>query len=240
MSILAAETMTTFPSEEFRTLNIWIVEDNPAYRKSIGSILEATDDLRLTGVFENCEQLLKKYSTYKDSEYPDVLLLDITFQSSTKKGKMSGIEGIEKIKPCLPGVTIVMLSDHDAPEYIFKALKQGAFGYLHKKSKMRDILAGIRMASRGGMVVPPTIARQFLGVFQEVDTESEDSLTSRELEIVELMAKGKSRKGIAEALFISPNTVDSHLNKIYQKLHVSTGMEAMAKIYGARSPLRPQ
>ncbi len=231
--------MTIAIEEESKTLNIWVVEDNASYRKSIGLILDATEDLVLTATFENCEQLLKKHTEFSETEYPDVLMLDITFNSNTKRAKMSGIEGIKKIRACLPHTPIVMLTDHDSSEYIFTALRQGDSGYLNKSAKMNVILDAIRMTSRGGMIIPPTVATRMLGAFQSIDTSSEDSLTPRELQIVELMAEGKSRKAIADALFISPNTVDSHLNKIYQKLHVSTGMEAMAKIYGARFPKTP-
>lgn len=231
-----------FPTSpvERKDLKIWIVEDDPRYRRSIELVLAATDDLHLKASFEHCEQLIKQFPSFGFSELPDVMLLDIMFKSTTKKAKMSGIDGIKEIKALLPNTPIVMLTDYDAPEYIFKALQKGASGYLHKKSRMQDIQDAIRMASRGGMVVPPTVAIRLLGVFQGADTRGEESLTARELEIVELMAKGYSRKRIASALYISPNTVDSHLNKIYQKLHVTTGMEAMAKIFGARTPLSPK
>ena len=231
---------TIIMHEEVERLNVWVVEDNETYRESIEQVISATKDLKLAASFENCETLLKKLKRISISDYPHVLLLDIMFVSNTKKAKMSGIEAIQKIKAVMPDTPIVMLTDYDATDYIFNALQRGASGYLHKTSRSKDIQDAIRMASRGGMVVPPAVASRLLGVFQNADVKSEKALSKRELEIIELMAAGKSRKLIAEALFISPNTVDSHLNKIYQKLHVTTGTEAIAKIYGARTPLQPE
>jgi len=223
----------------FKPLNVWIVEDNEIYRNSIEQVIDTTKDLRLTASFDHCESLLKKYTFFSDTDYPDVILLDIMLDS-IHKNKMTGIEGISEIKKRVPDVPIVMLTSHDSADLIFRALRSGASGYLHKSSSSTDIQDAIRMASRGGMIVPPAVASKLLLNFQEADANREKVLTSRELQIVELMAKGKSRKQIGEALFISPNTVDSHLNKIYHKLHVTTGTEAIAKIYGARSPLRPK
>lgn len=222
------------------SIKVWIIEDNEAYRNSIELVIDAAKDLHVTGSFDYCESLIKKHSHYSFDEYPDVILLDINFISSGRKAKMTGIEGIQEIKKKFPKTPILMLTDSDESSYIFQALQRGASGFLYKTTRTRDIQDAVRMAYRGGIVVPPTVASKLLMNFQEVDVESENSLTKRERQIIELMAHGKTRKSIADELFISPNTVDSHLNKIYQKLGVSTGTEAVAKIYGARSPLRPK
>ena len=243
MSILSRPTrpsaLVRTMKTEHKPLNVWIVEDSEIYRNSIEQVIDATKDLRLTASFNHCEALLTKYTFFSETDFPDVILLDIML-NSVHKNKMTGLEGIAEIKKCLPAVPIVMLTGHDAPDLIFRALRSGASGYLNKSSSSTDIQDAIRMASRGGLLVPPAVATKLLLNFQEADIASEKALTRRELEVVELMAKGKSRKMIGEALFISPNTVDSHLNKIYNKLHVTTGTEAIAKIYGARSPLRPK
>ncbi len=222
------------------SIKVWVVEDSEVYRKSIELVIEATEDLRITGVFDYCETLLKKHTHYTIDEYPDVILLDIMFETSARKKKMSGIEGITEIKKRFPNTPILMLTDSDDSDYIFQALQRGASGFLYKTTRSKHIQDAVRMAHLGGMVVPPTVAPRLLSNFKEVDVDKEKSLTKREMQIIELMADGKSRKNIADELFISPNTVDSHLNKIYQKLGVSTGTEAIAKIYGARSPLRPK
>ncbi len=220
-----------------KLLNVCLVEDNETYRESIEHLIKSVPTLYHAGSFPNCEALLRKNATFKEDRYPDVILLDITFQRTGKRERLSGIEGLEAIRKKLPRVPIVMLTDHDEASYIFNALQRGASGYLHKSSGVQEIIDAIYMADRGGMVIPPVIAAKMRVLFQGVDVTSEKALTKREMEIVELMAKGLSRKDIAEALYISPNTVDSHLNKIYQKLHVSTGTEAIAKIYGAKSPI---
>lgn len=220
-----------------RTLSVCVVEDNAQYRDSIENLIEATPNMNLSGSFPHCEALLRKTTKFDEKTIPDVILLDICFKRTGKRHRKTGIEGIPEIKLKLPEVPILMLTDYDAADYIFTALQRGASGYLHKSSDIQDIIYAIRMADRGGMVIPPAVASKVLQLFQGVDLSSEQALSKREMEVVELMAKGRSRKEIAELLFISPNTVDSHLNKIYQKLHVSTGNEAIAKIFGARSPL---
>ncbi|MFK7848824.1 MAG: response regulator [Rhodothermales bacterium] len=229
----AAEIM---PSD-YKTLNIWLVEDDKLYRNTVEQVINATEDLRVTADFHNCETLLKRHSFFSETDFPDVIILDINFSPKGKKEYMSGIDGIEEIKKKLSGTPIVMLTDNDESDFIFRAFQRGASGYLNKSATTNDILDAIRMAKRGGMIIPPAVAVKVMRLFQGVEVESEKALTKREMEIVELMAKGRSRKKIATELFISPNTVDSHLNKIYQKLHVSTGNEAIAKIYGSRSPL---
>lgn len=228
----SSETMET----DNNTLNIWIVEDDELYRNKVEQVLNVTDDLRLTANFPNCETLLRKYNFYSDTDSPDVVILDINLSQKGKK-VMTGIEGIAKIKEALPKTPIVMLTGEDETDFIFQAFRRGANGYLNKSCSATEIQDAIRMAKRGGMSIPPAVATKVLLLFQGAEVKSEKDLTKRELEIVELMANGKSRKEIATELFISPNTVDSHLNKIYQKLHVSTGTEAVAKIYKDRSPL---
>ena len=220
-----------------KTLNIWIVEDNELYRNKVEQVINATEDLRLTGTFLNCETLLRKHSFYSETDHPDVIILDINLSREGKRKYMSGIEGIAQIKKELPGIPIVMLTDHDESDFIFRAFRQGASGYLNKSATAGDIQDAIRMAKRGGMVIPPDVASKVMILFQGTEVESEKDLTKREMQIVELMARGRIRKDIAEELFISPNTVDSHLNKIYQKLHVSTGTEAVPKVFKGRSPL---
>lgn len=220
-----------------QTLSVCVVEDNAQYRDSIENLIEATPNMSLSGSFPHCEALLRKTTTFDETTFPDVILLDICFQRTGKRHRKTGIEGIPDIKQKLPDVPILMLTDYDAADYIFAALQRGASGYLHKSADIQDIIYAIRMAKRGGMVIPPAVASKVLQLFRGVDRSNEEALSKREMEVVELMAKGRSRKEIAELLFISPNTVDSHLNKIYHKLHVSTGNEAIAKIFGARPPM---
>ena len=220
------------------TIGVWIVEDNQRYREGLQRVIEKTSGLHCSGTFTNCEEVLETIVQDDHWEYPGVVLMDITFNQPGRADHISGIDGIAHLKAHFPDVPIVMLTGHDSTEYIFQAFKSGASGYLHKKARMDDIIDAIRVAHRGGMLTPPAVASKMLGFFREADPRWECPLSDRELQIVELMAQGKKRKEMANELYLSTNTIDSHLSNIYQKLHVKNGMQAVAKVYGSR--LRPK
>ena len=214
-------------------IEVWIVEDNREYREGLLRVIGKIADIRCVGTFAHCEEALATISQDENWRYPDVVLMDIMFNQPGRNDHMSGIEAITHLKTRLPDVPIVMLTGYDATKFIFDAFKNGASGYLHKKARMKDITDAIRMAHRGGMLTPPSVAAKMLNFFKQTDSNPELQLSDRELEVVKAMGEGKKRKEIAEALFISVNTVDTHLSNIYRKLHVKNGMQAVAKVYGS-------
>jgi DNA-binding NarL/FixJ family response regulator len=154
---------------------------------------------------------------------PDVALMDIELRD----GAIDGIEGITLLKDHWPETAVVMFTIHDTAERIFAALRAGASGYLTKPSPVDDMVRAIREAHRGGMPMPPSVARKVRHFFAGSDHDY--NLTEREVEILTWMEKGAKQKEIAKALYLSHHTVDSHLRNIYQKLHVRSGIQAVAK-----------
>ena len=144
---------------------------------------------------------------------------------------MSGIEGVRVLRERFPILDIIMLTVHDDDRSVFDSLCAGACGYLVKTTHPTKILAAIEEVHRGGAPMSPSIARLVASSFRK---GANSPLTPRETEILQQVCVGKSYKMIAAELFISQETVHSHLKNIYRKLEVSSKTEAMAKAYRER------
>jgi DNA-binding NarL/FixJ family response regulator len=155
-----------------------------------------------------------------EADEPDIVLMDIGLPG------MSGIEGIREIKKKMPQQDIVVLTVHDDDDLVFEALCAGACGYLIKDTPPEKLLEAIREAHHGGAPMSATVARLVVRSFQ---MEPHAALTQREQDILAQLCRGKSYKMIASALFISQDTVRSHIRHIYQKLQVRSKSEAVAK-----------
>ena len=145
---------------------------------------------------------------------------------------MSGIEGVKHIKEKLPESTILMLTVFENEEYIFNALKAGASGYLLKKTTPAQLIEAIKDAHKGGSPMSSDIARKVVSFFQQKPIQKSDDdtlLSGREKEILSCLSDGNSYKIIADNLFISIDTVRSHIRNIYKKLHVHNQSEAVSK-----------
>ena len=204
-------------------IHAWIVEDEEEMRTTMRYVLDNTRGINCKETFIDCEGSLKAITHFPPDQYPDVILLDINLPG------INGIECIGKIKALLPDSKIVMLTIVDKPKVIFNALRAGASGYLLKNAKVDDIIAAVRAAAVGGTLLPPKVATEVLGFFTEFTLDIDYGLTKRENEVLHEMVKGNSQKMIAENLYISPYTVNSHIQKIYEKLHVHSNVEAVSK-----------
>jgi DNA-binding NarL/FixJ family response regulator len=156
---------------------------------------------------------------------PEVVLMDINLPG------LSGIECVRRLKPLLRGTQIVMLTVYNQTEHIFDALSVGASGYLLKQAKPEDLLAAIRDVHEGGSPINSHIARKIVQSFQKVPLAGSESasLSPRETEVLDLLAKGYLYKEIAEKIGLAFATVRTHVRHIYEKLHVRTRTEAVAK-----------
>lgn len=204
-----------------RIISVVIVEDDEQIRDGISTLINSTDGFILNGAFGDCQALLKNL----DEIIPSVFLMDISMPG------MSGIECTAKIKSACPGANIIMLTVYEDDAQIFDSLRAGASGYILKRTPLEEIIEAIKDVHSGGAPMTPSIAKRVLNFFNESGKKlNEYNLTSREKEILNELVNGLSYKKIAETLFISLDTVRSHIKNIYQKLHVSSRSEAVAKV----------
>jgi DNA-binding NarL/FixJ family response regulator len=204
-------------------IRVTIFEDYKDMRESLSQLIEETDGLLLCGAYPNAMDALNVISKQK----PDVILMDLQMPG------ISGIEAIRIIKNHYPQIQILVQSMYDDNERVFAALCMGASGYILKSTSIDKISQAIIDVYNGGSPMSPAIARKMLTTFQENQAISTNQqyceLSNRERVILNLLAKGLSYKMIANACDISYGTVNSHLKKIYEKLHVHSATEAVQK-----------
>jgi DNA-binding NarL/FixJ family response regulator len=199
-------------------IRVQLYEDNARLREILSLLIEKTDGYILCGAFENASQIVSECAINR----PDVILMDIDMPV------VNGLEGVKQLRSINKTVFIIMWTVYDSDDYLFEALKQGANGYLLKGTSPVQILESISEVFNGGAPMTPSVAKRVLQQFSRV-TKTETCLTSRETEILSKLVDGKSYKMIAEILGISLQTVKTHLKNIYDKLHVHSQTEAVAK-----------
>jgi DNA-binding NarL/FixJ family response regulator len=204
-------------------IKVVIVEDNDAIREGLKVLIDGTEGFSCIGSFPQCEIMLKVITKLE----PDVLLMDIGLPG------MNGIEGIKKVKAILPEIYILVLTIYEENDLIFDALCAGACGYLVKKTPPSKLLEAISEAYQGGAPMTSHIARKVIDFFQKKKqtnpNDSQGILTPREKQVLTGLVEGNSFKVIADANFISIETVRFHFRNIYRKLHVHSQSEAVAK-----------
>jgi DNA-binding NarL/FixJ family response regulator len=202
------------------SIRISIFDDSKDRRESLRYLVEMYDDLFCAGTFEDCANVL---NDIKDSQ-PDVVLMDIEMP------KVNGIEGVKKIKAAFPQIHVLMQTVYEDDENLFESIKAGASGYLLKRASPDKIIESIREIIEGGAPMSPSVAMRVLRYFQTQPViENVYALTEREKNILSLLVDGMSYKMIAENQHISYHTVNSHVRKIYEKLHVHSLGEAVGK-----------
>ena len=207
-------------------IKVAILEDDSRLRESLAVLINGSDDLRCIGEYPNAETALKEIP----GNWPDVLVTDINLP------RLSGIECVARLKEQRPALQVIMLTICGDDEQIFESLKAGASGYLIKKTSPAKILEAIVDVHSGGSPMTSAIARKVVKCFQQKKaSKPELDLTKRETEILSLMAEGQQYKEIADALGISPLTVRTHIQHIYEKLHVRSRTEAVVKFLKAEA-----
>ena len=187
-------------------------------------MIDSSHDLHFVGARENCNLVEKDI----DELQPDVVLMDIDMPGT------NGIAGLKRIRTQAPGIFIIMQTVFEDDEKIFSAIHAGAHGYFLKKTSPDRLIEGIRDVLDGGAPMTSSVARKVLQMFTHAAAPKSKHafvLTSREIEILSMLAKGLSYKMIADAGGISYHTVNSHLKKIYEKLHVHSATEAVSKVF---------
>ncbi len=203
-------------------IRIAIVEDQNTTRETIEAIINLEPTMECILTCSSGEDALKKLPRAR----PEVVLMDIMMPH------MTGIECASRLKELMPEIEIVMITVYQDPDLIFGALRAGACGYLLKRSTPEQIKAAILDAHKGGVPMSGGIARRVISYFrQEAQTSSDlDSLSPREREVLEYVAKGFTNKEVANKLSVTPETVHWHLRNCYKKLHVRTRTEAALKL----------
>ncbi len=201
-------------------INVSIIEDHPDFRKGLMYLLDASDDFNCIDSFISAEDGIANIS-----ENTDILLLDINLP------EMSGIEAIPILKSKYPDIKILMLTIFDDDNTIIEAILAGADGYLLKKSSPDKLLTSLKECRGGGSPMTASIAKRVLTLFKKYIPNQQDdySLTTRELEILNLLVEGMSNASIAKRLFISIQTVRNHIRHIYEKLQVHSKSQAVVK-----------
>jgi DNA-binding NarL/FixJ family response regulator len=203
-------------------IKVAIVEDNQILRKSMEQLFEQTVDIRCVASIKN---LLNVVSVFQKA-MPDIVLMDIGLPD------ISGIEGVRTLKNNFDKMQILMFTVFEDDEKIFEAIREGASGYLLKKTRPQEIIEAIRELEQGGSPMSPLVARKVVQYFQSGSPLKEEDfqLTTREKEILFALVDGLSYKKIADRYYLSVHTIRKHISSIYEKLHVHSKSQAVAKI----------
>lgn len=203
-------------------IRVVLFEDNKSLRQSLGLYLASLDDVFFCGAFPDANEALGKIKRYQ----PDVVLMDIQMPG------VSGIEALHTIKAALPATKVLMQTVYEDEHRVFAAICGGASGYVLKSPDPEVIAQAIRDVYGGGAHMSPTIAAKVLAMFQNQFVQTQPTyvdLTEREREVLGCLVKGLSYKMIADACCLSYHTVHWHMKNIYEKLHVNSAPEAVAK-----------
>jgi DNA-binding NarL/FixJ family response regulator len=193
---------------------IVIVEDICHIRECFKEILQATEMYSVVSTYDNCEEAISNLA----DDQPDIVLMDIELPD------MSGIEGTRIIRKKLPGCIIIIITVFEDRENVFQALCAGAGGYIIKNCNANVIVEAVAEALAGGAPMSRSISRM---VVQSFRSQQDSPLSDRESEVLQCISEGKSYSRIAEELFISKETVKSHIKSIYRKLEVVSKEQAI-------------
>jgi DNA-binding NarL/FixJ family response regulator len=204
-----------------KVIKVAIVDDQADLRENIAGFVDAAKGFRCVSTYASAEEALARLS----QDQPDVVLMDINL------GGMSGIECVRQVKPRMPTTQIVMLTVFEDTEKIFSALAAGASGYLLKRLAPAKLLEAIREVYEGGSPMSAPIARKVVQSLQKAPAPAAESteLSPREREVLNGLAEGQVYKQIADRLGVSIHTVRNYIRRIYEKLHVQSRTEAVAK-----------
>lgn len=201
---------------------IWILEDHENFAKQIQRLINAEEDLECPQHFTNANEMYEKLRF--TSQHPELLLLDLGLPG---KG---GLEVLTDLKTLMPNTKVLILSSFDEREKVYRAICNGAAGYLLKTGDPDELINGIREILHGESALSSPIAKMILDGFSRYGpVEQIEPLTTREKDVLRYLVQGLIKKEIAEELQISQHTVDMHVRSVYRKLQVRSQTEAVSK-----------
>jgi DNA-binding NarL/FixJ family response regulator len=204
------------------SIAVAIVEDDVPAREILAGWIRNADGFRVAGEYDDAETAIAKLPMEK----PSVVLFDINLPG------MNGIECVRRLKPTMPETQFVMVTVYEDANHIFNALSAGASGYLLKQMRRNELLDALKDVYAGGSPMSSQIARKVVQNFYRTDTQAGSGmpeLSGREREVLELLARGYLYKEISELLKISVQTVNTYIRRVYEKLHVRSRAQAVAK-----------
>jgi len=198
-----------------------IIEDDAQARKILAGWISRASGFRLVGDWGDAESALESLPEKK----PNVVLMDINLPG------ISGVEAVAKLKPSLPDTQFVMLTVYEDSDHIYAALAAGASGYLLKQTPREELLAALEDVHRGGSPMTSNIARKVVQSFRQkpAGLSADGDLSPREQEVLGMLSRGYLYKEIADLLNIAGPTVNTYVRRVYEKLHVRSRAQAVAK-----------
>lgn len=205
-------------------IRVLIADDHAIVREGTRRFLQEEEDIDVAGEAADGAEAVKLAVNLK----PDVVIMDIAMPH------VDGIEATKRIKAQFPGIAVLILSAYDDDQFVFSLLEAGAAGYLLKSVRGHELVEAIRAVYAGESVLHPSIARKVLNRFTDTSGKPQkqkvaEVLTEREIEVLRFATQGMSNQEIADKLFLSLRTVQSHLNHIFNKLQVSSRTEAVVR-----------
>jgi DNA-binding NarL/FixJ family response regulator len=219
-------------TDDAGVIRVLIADDQPLFRRGLNVVLHTEERIDVIAEAEDGEEAIQK----AEELAPDVVLMDV------RMPKVNGIQAARAIRDLVPSTKILMLTVSDEEDDLFQAIKAGANGYLLKEVSVEEVAEAVRAVVQGQTLITPSMASKLLNEFVNLDRRVNEkqqlpspTLTTRELEVLKLVAKGMSNREIADELYISENTVKNHVRNILEKLHLHSRMEAV--IYAVKERL---
>ncbi len=215
------------------TVRVLIADDQVLFRRGLETVLSAEDDIEVVAEAADGEDAVAR----AEALAPDVVLLDV------RMPRLSGVDAARRIRAALPTTRILMLTVSDEEDDLYEAIKAGVNGYLLKEISIDEVASAVHAVMKGHSLISPPMASKLLHEFNALARQASErdqelpapALTARELQVLKLVARGMSNKDVADALYISENTVKNHVRHILEKLHLHSRMEAA--MYAVRKRL---
>ena len=207
-------------------IKVLVVDDHALFRRGITAVLANHENLEVVGEASDGLEAIEK----AEAIVPDIIVMDLNMP------RCSGLEATQALQAKMPQVNILVLTVSENEADLFAAVKFGAKGYILKNTEPEELVQAILHIAQGGVIVSPIMATKLLTEFQGLEAEgkreaiqkTESNLSPREGEVLQLVAQGATNKQIADSLFISENTVKTHLRNIMEKLHLANRSQAAA------------
>ena len=207
-------------------IRLLIADDHTLFREGLRAILGTQSDIEIVGEAANGAQAVQLAA----SQLPDVILMDLQMP------EMNGIAATEKILDANPHIGIIVLTMLEEDDSVFAAMRTGARGYVLKGADKAEMLRAIHAVAAGEALFGPAIAKRLMNFFQDVRSIKQlapprafPELTEREIQVLDLIARGDNNTEIAEKLFLSPKTVSNHISNIFSKLQVADRAQAIVR-----------